>query len=176
MDLVLLAGNSLNNKSWIEEVSEQVKDLFQNVRIQYYKHWETGDKLIDFDKESEELPKTTQGLNDYIVFAKSAGTILTLKGIEEGLLTPKACVFCGFPLGFAQSSNSPVGSWIPKIKIPLVFIQNTKDPVLGYQGLVDYLESLNLSNCKTIETPGETHDYEDYVLIRNTLKELIANN
>ena len=40
-------------------VCEKVSDLFEQAYVQEYKHWETGDPLIDLDHEIEILEKET---------------------------------------------------------------------------------------------------------------------
>ena len=168
MDILMLAGNSLNNKVWIEQVAEYLKPYCGEIRIQNYKHWETGEKMIDLDYEFGELSKTVQGMNEYVIFAKSAGTILASKGIAAGVLNPTSSLFCGFALGMAKSANYPIEEWLQKFKTPTTFIQNTHDPVLGFHDLELFLELLKFPK-KTIETPGETHDYMDFDLIKSLL-------
>jgi hypothetical protein len=53
--------------------------------------------MIDIDHEFEELSKTVQGMDEYVIFAKSAGTILASKGIVAGVLNPVSNVFVDFP-------------------------------------------------------------------------------
>jgi len=168
MDILMLSGNSLNNKGWIEQVAEYLKPYCGEIRIQNYKHWETGEKMINIDYEFGELSKTVQGMDEYVIFAKSAGTILAAKGIAAGILKPTKNVFCGFPLGMARSSNLSIEKWLEKISVPTIFIHNSHDVVLSYHDLELFLEPLKFS-YKTIETPGETHDYMDFELIKEQL-------
>lgn len=173
MDLIIFPGNSISNRAWAEEVASEVRGTFEIVRVVYYNHWETGEKTIDFDIEDQELIKITQGLDEYVIFAKSAGTILSLRGIAEGVLKPVKNVFCGFPLKFGRSLNQNVDEWLPKLEIPTVVIQNTEDPVMTYKEMSEYMESVN-PNIKTIETGGNTHDYEDYEVIKMELSTDVA--
>lgn len=73
MKLFLLAGNHISNKKWIEEVHANLQDLFDESEILYYSHWNSKErKDIDLDLEIERLANLTNGLEDFIVFAKSA--------------------------------------------------------------------------------------------------------
>lgn len=173
MDLIIFPGNSISNRAWAEEVARHVKEMFETIRIVYYKHWETGEKTIDFDVEDKELIKITQGLGEYVIFAKSAGTILSLRGITEGVLKPVKNVFCGFPLKFGRSLNQNVDEWLPKLTIPTTVIQNTDDPAMSYKEMSEYMESVN-EKVKTVETGGNTHDYEDYEVIKMELSTAVA--
>lgn len=168
MDILMLSGNSLGNKGWIEQVAEYLKPYCGEIRIQNYRHWGTGEKMIDIDHEYGELSKTVQGMGEYVIFAKSAGTILASKGIASGILKPVKNVFCGFPLGMARSNNYPIENWLQKIMVQTVFIHNTHDVVLSFHDLGLFLEPLKF-DYKTIETPGETHDYMDFDLIKDLL-------
>ncbi len=173
MDLIILPGNSVSNRAWAEAVANQVKGMFETIRVVYYKHWEMGEKTIDFDIEDKELIKVTQGLSEYVIFAKSAGTILSLRGINEGILKPVKNVFCGFPLKFGRSLNQNVDEWLPKLRIPTVVIQNTEDPVMTYKEMSEYMESVN-QKIRAVETGGNTHDYENYEVIKMELSADVA--
>lgn len=173
MDLIIFPGNSVSNREWAEEVAREVKGTFETIRVVYYQHWETGEKTIDFDIEDKNLIKITQGLGEYVIFAKSAGTILSLRGITEGILKPVKNVFCGFPLKFGRSLNQNVDEWLPKLRIPTVVIQNTEDPVMTYKEMSEYMESVN-QKIRTVETGGNTHDYEDYEVIKMELSAVVA--
>jgi len=54
MYIIYLAGNSLNNRTWIEKVKSNF-DSFSTGDILYYNHWQTGDKWINLQKESKKL-------------------------------------------------------------------------------------------------------------------------
>src|SRR4030042_6785686 len=102
MNLILLPGNTPGNKNWIEEVEQSLKPNFSSTNIQFYRHWQTGDDLVDLDHELEELVDKTSKLSDYLIFAKSAGVVLSVKGICEGKIKPGWCVFVGTPILWAK--------------------------------------------------------------------------
>src|SRR3989344_7218474 len=88
-DMILFAGNSISNREWIEKVNTSIKEIFDKTVVHYYHHWQTGKEMINFARELEELRK--YNLKEYTILAKSAGIILTLKGIKENILNPKRC-------------------------------------------------------------------------------------
>ncbi len=57
MELILLAGNSLHNKAWIETVEREMRPLFSSTLIHEYEHWKTGRGMIDLDLELDLLAK-----------------------------------------------------------------------------------------------------------------------
>ena len=173
MKLILLSGNSVNTREWIEFVERELKDLFDLTYIQYYKHWETGNENIDFDYELNKLSNSLKDKKDYVIFGKSAGVALALKGISEGKLSPKKCMLTGIPVFWCDSINAPIRKWIKNYKTPSYFIQKTKDPAINARDLKSLLEKNKVKNSKFIEIPGEDHHYEDLEELKRLMKELI---
>lgn len=173
MDLILLSGNSAHSKEWIESVERELKDIFDSTYIHYYKHWRTGDKNIDLNYEVEKLLEYFKDKKNYIIFAKSAGAVLVLKGISEGKISPKKCMFVGIPRSWCNELGIPFTKWIKNYKTPTYFIQKTKDPYLNSDELKKILEEKDVENFKLIETPGEDHHYENLEELKDLMKELI---
>ena len=174
MDLLLFSGNSLLHKRWIEEVEKTLKPLFDKTYIHYYKHWEDKSPVIYLDYELEEVSKVLSGYKDYAVFGKSAGTLLALKGINDGILKPEKCIFVGLPVEWGKFYGFEVDEWVLGYSLPTLFIQKSQDPVLYYDDLVRYLEEQNVSNHKTVEVPGFDHFYEDLDHLRELTEEFCA--
>lgn len=170
MKLVLLPGNNKSNKEWIEKVESELKDLFSSTSIQYYQHWKDDKPLIDFDLEANKLVENNKEA-DIVIFAKSAGTLLTLKSIKNNLIIPKKCIFAGVPINWARENNFDAELWLEEYNIPTLFIQNTNDPVFSFKELKELLAEKKLKNYKIIELPGNSHDYKDL----NKLRELIVS-
>lgn len=53
MYIIYLAGNSLNNRNWIQIVKSNF-DSFSTGDILYYDHWQTGDKWINLPKKADQ--------------------------------------------------------------------------------------------------------------------------
>ena len=122
MNLILLAGNSIDNREWIEEVESVLKPLFYSTQIQYYDHWQSGEELIDLDKEIKKLTETTKSKKQYIIFAKSAGGLITLKAIYQRKISPSRCIFVGIPINWAKKYGFDIAKWFKDFNIPLIII------------------------------------------------------
>jgi hypothetical protein len=162
MELILLGGNSKLNKGWIEEVEKTLSDIFDSTHFHYYRHWENEeDKDINLAYELEKLAEYIQGKNDYVIFAKSAGTLLTLKGIFEGKIQPNACIFTGLAFTWAKHKKWDLDNWLENYNIPTLFIQKTNDPAISYQDLKQELGNHHVINHIAQEIPGDDHHYEN---------------
>lgn len=167
MDLILLSGESISNKDWIESVEKSIAGLFDETRILYYDHWQSGQPSIDFDHEFSKLPKLVEGLGEYAVFAKSIGAALAVRGISEGILTPKKCVFVG--------PAPHIKNWLENFSVPTLFITKTADPVAPAAALRDLLERYRVQNYQFIEIPGDNHKYEDLEKIKSLVVEFLKS-
>lgn len=170
MDLILLSGNSIKNKEWIEEVDHAVSSDFTATHIQYYDHWEKGEKMIDFDVEMEKLTKTVDPLEEYSIFAKSAGVLLALKGIYEGKINPARCVFAGTAVRFALRLGFDIEMWFGRCSVPTLFIHNALDPAISFEELEVWLKMSEMRDYKIQELHGHDHNYGDV----NSLKKFIT--
>lgn len=171
MNLLALGGESLRNQEWIHQVGEEFKPLFDRVVVQDYAHWASGAPGIDVDRELDVAAQTAHDLGDYVIFAKSAGSVLSLKGIAEGRLRPRACLFAGLPLGMIRVLET--GDWW-KFSMPVALVQNTGDPVSPYREVEAYLrERLPAGSYKLVELPGDTHHYGDLSKLESLTTELL---
>lgn len=174
MHLILLPGNSPFNKEWIDEVKRTLKDLFDSAHIQYYDHWDnSSDQIIDIDKELSKLMKHAKDYDEYCIFAKSAGTIITLKGIKEKKIAPQECYFTGMPLVFTCRNNLLIEDLIANYSTPTLFIQKTKDPAASFADIKKLLEENNVQNYKTKGIPGNSHHYADVEQLKDLIKEFL---
>lgn len=166
MNLILLGGNNLSNKEWIESIEKLVRPNFDLTLIQYFKHWETGEKMMDFEHEYRALLDITNELSDYAIFAKSLGAILAIKAMVSGAINPKKCIFAGVAIGMGLQMGLITESDLSKIKVPILFIQKTNDPAIAAKDLKSLLEQQSVKNYTLKEIPGDNHDYEVEVLIK----------
>lgn len=179
MKLVLFSGNSLVNRDWIYEVHDKFCDIVDDCIIQNYLHWQTKRDWIDLDYELSEVPKHQSELGDnYAVFAKSIGTVLAVKSVEEGILKPKFLLFCGIPLNYIRSDYIEFCENLSHFNGPISVIQNVSDPVGSADDVRKYLERamLKSQNFSFIESPGTTHDYRDFDLLSDALRGLIEKS
>lgn len=168
----MFSGNSLRNRDWIYEVQKQFARIADDIYIQNYQHWASGEQWIDLPHELAVLGRH-KFASDYGIFAKSIGPVLAVKALEQKILAPKFLLFCGLPLGFITKDYPEFASVLAASNLPLVIIHNTNDKVGSAESVREYLnEPLAETDYTFIEIPGTTHDYENYDLLREQLKNL----
>ena len=173
MNLLLFAGNSQRNKTWIHTVGETLSPDFEKCVVHNYKHWDTGAESIDLDLELSRLNATVEKLDSYAVFAKSVGSILTLKAISQGIIDPNHCIFAGLPIKLAEEDGIPLQALIKNNSIPTMYIQNSNDPVASYSQLFSYLQEFSSKQYATTELPGDTHSYDDLDEMRSLITSFV---
>lgn len=173
MNALFLGGESLRNKDWIESVAKEFKPMFDELKVHYYEHWQTGEGGISLAVEQPRLAESANGLENYIVFAKSAGAVLSVKSISDGSLRPVKCVFCGTALVMVEKNNLDFASWLKAVKAPILFIQNSDDPVASFDNLKAYVVSAEIPDCQFVELPGDTHDYTDLTKLKSLVQEFV---
>jgi len=164
--LVVLSGNSVKNRDWGEAVVERFRPLFDEAYMQYYDHWESGEEVIDFEREAEKLKaEVEKGDEDteYYVFAKSFGSVLTLLSTSKGYISPKRCVFFGMPLNLVEEQNIFGSDWTPlrNFVVPSIAFQNIDDPVASYTFLKEKFTEFNISDIQVIRKEGDNHAYTE---------------
>lgn len=173
MKLIVLSGNSKRNKEWADGAAAASATIFGDVYKHYYRHWETGEELINFDFELGQVAEQV-GTGEFAVFAKSAGSVLTINGNYLGKLKPAKCLFVGLPLGTPEQ-EAQLGEKIRALTVPVTIIQNTNDPYSNFARVKNFLDQLQLPNVTLLETPGDNHDYLDFDLIKSKVPEFFQN-
>lgn len=176
MNLILLGGNHIGNKKWIESVEKLLRPYFASTHIHYYRHWETGEEWIDLDYELEQVEKVAKKMEKYVIFARSAGTILTIKGNFLKTLTPQFCIFVGIAIKWAEHFKLPVQTWLKNYTLPTLIIQKSHDPAISYKELKKFLANSRSQNANIVEIPGDDHYYRDIELIRDLTIEYCGDN
>lgn len=172
MDLIILGGNSVDNVKWIEKIEILLKPYFRSTQIQYYEHWKSDLELINLDKEIEKLIENTKSKEQYIVLAKSVGTLVTSKAIFEQKISPIRCFFMGIPINWAYKYNFDIDNWFKNFKPSLTIIQHTNDPITPAQELRNFLKDENAIDYNFIELPGNDHYYQEL----NKIADLVKNS
>ncbi len=167
--LVLLWGNNIHNKSWIQEVNQELLPFYDTTHIQIYRHWNTWEWNMDLEYECNELYNYLKEISgNIILFCKSLWCLLALKTMIEKDIFIKQCVFVWFPLGFSELHSFPIKEYLKKLTCPIVRIQHTNDPAWGYTTIAEKLWSLSPAFiCK--EIPGETHDYPEVKVLKQII-------
>ena len=174
MNLLLLPGNSPRHKQWLEQVDQQLRPLFERTLRHDYRHWQTGQPEIDLAYEASQLVDASIDLEPFVVFAKSAGTVLCLQAIEQGILNPDACVFTGIPLPIVNTYDLPLTEWLTGANIPITIIQNSHDPYGSYQELRAIVASTKNQHITIQEATGDTHDYLDFDMLYGATQKILS--
>jgi len=170
--LILLPGNDPSTKNWIEKIKLNLRSLFSESVAQYYNHWSKSN-MIDLNVEEDRLINNLKNKKDYYIFAKSVGILVALKAIKEEKITPKKCIFLGFPYAWAKNNLIDPNTLIKDYSIPTIFIQNYSDPFCSSNNLKKILSFNSVSNHKLIVLKGNTHDYEDVHKIKRLVKDFL---
>jgi hypothetical protein len=168
MNALFLGGNSPRHQVWIHEMANALSAPLDKAVIHEYMHWETGEKSIDMDHEISKIGIEMADLKPYLVFAKSIGTMITLKAMYEKVINPEACVFLGLPLNAITDMGLPVQEWLESVRVPIYFLHNQNDPY----GSADELKAMlpdNIDQSNITVLPGETHDYNDVSVMSDLL-------
>lgn len=173
MNLLMLSGNSLRNKQWIEEAKAELASQFDQVQVQDYAHWHTGSQWIDLNHELGVLKRTVAGqTGPYGVFAKSIGTVLAMQAAQKGFFQPGFALLMGIPLDYIISDYPQFKDVLTRLTCPVSIVHNTNDKVGTAQAVAEYLGK-DLVDAVRWHTPeANNHDYEDYELLRAELDAL----
>lgn len=161
MNLLLLSGNSFRNKAWIHDVAHSFSEHFDSTYVHNYAHWETGEEFINFDAELAAIASKATDFEPYAIFAKSVGSLVTLRGIAEGKLRPRAVLITGLPLKVVHENGLPIAQWLQKIEVPVILSQNHRDPLGTFQEVAGLLSEVGNAHLSAVSLPGETHEYAD---------------
>jgi pimeloyl-ACP methyl ester carboxylesterase len=170
VNLIILPGNNWHNQEWTEEVERMVSDDFEKTWMQKYDSWMSHEAVLDLDKESRKLIDKGQEFGQYCVFAKSAGALLCMKVVKEGRFHPSKCMFVGASIKWGLEQGWPVNDWVKDFNVPTLFLHKKDDPIMGFEELRIALEKGNVTNCKLIEIPGNSHHYERVFELKRMLK------
>ncbi len=173
MDLLLLSGNSKRGKDWLKKVDAYLSPQFKKTYRHDYAHWNRGEPEIDLDLELQRLSIITKNLSSYMIFAKSAGTVLASKAVALDTLRPKSCLFVGLPLKMIHGQNLPFKKWLGSVNIPIIILQHTSDPFGSFQEVKQYVKAVNQDNIIVNELPGDSHDYSEFQVFSYFAQKLV---
>jgi hypothetical protein len=171
MNILLLGGNSQRNKQWIHQLGDELSPQFDTCRVHDYLHWNGKGNFIDFNAELSRLSDVVVNLDNYVIFAKSVGSLLTLRGISVGIMKPKKCIFAGLPIKLAEEDNVPLVELLKKNSIPTLILQNSLDPTASYDKMQKYINRTGALNYRTHEFDGDTHSYDNF----NEIKQQVSS-
>ena len=162
MKIFLLAGQSIENKKWIEEVEREFKKEFPKTEILHYEHWNTGKKETNIEKETETFLNSVNTFNEeYCVFAKSIGTVIFLNSIDRLKKKPKGVLMVGLAYHLAEMKGYDFKLLKEKADFKINIFQKELDPA-GFLKEIKKLSG-NMVEVKEYECVNEEKDNHHYV-------------
>lgn len=175
MKIFLLPGQSIKNKEWIEKVEDRVKEMFSNSKIQYYKHWALGEKQTDIPFETEKFVKLVNEYEeDYVVFAKSIGSLIFLNSLKSLKRKPKAVLILGFPYYLVSRLGFDLKKLVENVDFRMNIYQKEFDTAGTYEEIKTLSNEyvfVNMYEC--IDEPNDNHHYANYKYISKLLESLV---
>lgn len=169
MHIVILGGNSPRHKQWVRDVQSALDGL-GDIHVIDYLHWDSGDKMANIKKEVDRLSNEVRGYGQYVIVAKSIGTIIAAIACQRGLITPVGCVFYGLPLSAIQAGDTPLFNGDVSSLPPVTFIQNASDPFGSAKEIDAFVRKNPPLKWSLVYAHGEGHEYVGYEDIRGTVK------
>ena len=164
MKILLLPGNSVENRDWIREITESLDDPFDEIITHEYDHWKKDRPAINFELELDHLQNKISQTDEYVIFAKSAGCILALLAIEKEIIQANSMIFVAIPFAWSRAKQYPLGEYLANLSIPKLFIAKAKDFLCEFEKLNAYLQKNDVKNFKTelYDVKGEPNDNHHY--------------
>lgn len=170
MNILILGGNSKHHYDWVRELAKALKSGKRKVVFLDYKHWQTDGSIL-IDDEINSAAELGDELGEYIVVAKSVGTIITALGVADGKLKPAGCLLLGMPLTIIKEYYPDFADKLTSLP-RTVYLQNAEDPYGSAEMLEEYLEDKSPADYHMVTVPGDTHDYVNYTSIGEIVNDL----
>ncbi len=170
MHLIILPGNSKEyNEQWLYDSAKAYADLFDSVTPIVLDHWETGEESANIENNVQKLEEVANSLEgEFIIFAKSVGSIISLTATTQGKVNPKKCVFVGSPW-------EELEEMIAKLNVPTLFIQQTDDMFFRHEELKKILEENMVGDYELVEIEGNNHAYDNYEKIAKLIESFVSS-
>lgn len=173
--LIILGGNSLKNKHWVQNMSKNLKLDYPSVEF-YYSHWKENLQDINFEKELKRLAKSIKenNITNYSIVAKSAGFVLSLKGVTNNTLSPRTIVGYGLPVEYSNYRKIDLNYLIKASseKANIICIQADEDP----QGDLGLVKKIILDTIPIWNIKDNSHNYDNFKQMTNIAKAFIATH
>jgi len=164
MHAIHVPGNNPSNREVSFELAKRIKG-FETSTILEHPHWysDKPDKgVVDIGEGSDRLMAAAEGKgSDFIVVAKSIGTLLSLSaGSDSASFRPSYVVYMGAPLNDGALAHPPVQRGLTGYDVPSLWIQNEGDPYMGAATLKNLLSEFGVVNMDFVALDGDTHEYD----------------
>ena len=175
MKIFLLPGQSIKNKEWIENVEREFKKEFSNTEVMYYEHWSLGKEQTDIDLEVERLVEKVNSSNEeYIVFAKSIGTLVFLKSIKDLKKKPKGVLMVGFCYYLMNRLGYDVNDLIKNVDFRIDIYQKEFDTAGKYEEIKKFSnEYIDIKKYECVGEENNDHHYGNLEYLLELVKGLV---
>jgi len=169
MKIFLLSGQSILNKDWIEEVEKEFNKEFPNTTIIYYDHWDSDVKNINLERETSKfIDMVHECEEEYLVFAKSMGSVVFYNSIEKLTRKPNGVLMVGVPYQLAIEMGLDMNNLKEKTDFKVNIYQKESDPF----GKLEGIRKIEGGTVKVKEyiCTGEDNDNHHYTNTKYLLK------
>ncbi len=174
MKIIIVPGNSFKNKEWARKLEKflRLKKKHDVLSVEY-SHWSSKENVINIEEEAVRLGNLLSPSEEYLVVAKSAGILVSLRAFLSGKINPKSFVFLGLPLRWAIEKEINMELMFHKFSTSALLIQNDKDPIASASEVHKFLKKLKPpKDVRLIEISGDTHDYDDFKFISSFIDKI----
>jgi hypothetical protein len=171
MKLVLLSGQSLSNKVWIEDVRNALSPMFDETEIMYYTHWKNGGEIADVEIETEKFIKIIDSISgDYQIFAKSIGSVIFLNSLSKLNKAPVTVTLVGIPYHMALQNGYDFAQLKKFTRCPIHVYQKLHDPHCAFEDLKHIAGGLvTVNEYQCINEPNSDHHYASMETLKGLL-------
>lgn len=174
MRIILLAGQHISNKEWIENVEKKFQEKYSNTKISYYTHWEKGEENTNVELEIKKfLDIVNSSDEEYILFAKSIGSIIFFNSLKDLVKKPKGVLIIGLAYYFAQEAGLNFPELKKYITYPVDVYQKEFDPAGSYEDIMNINGgNITVNQYECIGEENNNHSYENYDYLLKLLNNL----
>ncbi len=164
MRIILLSGQNISNKEWIENVEKKFQEKFFNTKISYYTHWEKDEKEADIELETKKfLDIVNSSDEEYILFAKSIGSIIFLNSLKDLEKKPKGVLIVGMAYNLGKKLNYDFTDLEKYTSYPVNIYQKEFDPKGYYEDIMNINGgNISVNQYECVGEDNDNHSYENY--------------
>lgn len=164
MRIILLAGQHISNKEWIENVEKKFQEKYPNTKISYYTHWEKGEENTDVDLETKKfLDVVNSSDEEYVLFAKSIGSIIFFNSLKDLVKKPKGVLIVGLAYHYAKDASLDFSELKKYLSYPVNVYQKEFDPAGAYSDVMNInTGGITVNQYECVGEENNNHSYENY--------------
>lgn len=161
---IILPGYSVRNKEWADGIAKEI-----GAEVHYWKHWDKSLSLsLSLRNELATILEEI-GSDDVNIIAKSVGTMVAMKVLQEIPGQIKKIILCGIPSTSGERlalfkealADFPTGN--------IIVFQNENDPLGSYIEVKKFMARVN-PKIEVVKMPRADHHYPYPSEFRTRLK------